>query len=93
MNKLKLVFLSLSAEKVNSTAVAALMVAAEGTMSLKEISDICGITAAATTGTIDSLVEKGFVTKALTNDRRVRKVIVTEKGREFIRRLEDIAYA
>lgn len=63
--------------------------AREGELSVKELSELLGLSLPATSRNIDGLLQRGFVERREDeHDRRIRRVRATEFGREVAIRLE-----
>ncbi len=61
----------------------------EGELSIKQIAELLGRSISATSRLIDQLVERGLVSRREDEqDRRMKRVAITEQGRTFIATLE-----
>lgn len=61
-----------------------------GVCSISSISKRVGLTLGATSHLVDRLVRKGYLTrKENPNDRRMKLVEITDKGKEFLSRLDE----
>ncbi len=69
--------------------VTLLLLDEEGELSIKQIAELLGRSVSATSRLIDQLVERGLVSRHEDEqDRRMKRVAITEQGRTFIATLE-----
>ncbi|MGA2366947.1 MAG: MarR family transcriptional regulator [Dehalococcoidia bacterium] len=56
-----------------------------GTLQTSDISCRLGISKSNTTSLLDKLIEKGYAQRELdSNDKRIKNIVITEKGRRFV---------
>lgn len=65
-----------------------------GPMTMKDLSDMMGLTHGAATGLVDRVLKQGLISRVrLESDRRVVEVSITDQGRELLQRIAQRRHA
>ncbi|MBF2055141.1 MAG: MarR family transcriptional regulator [Candidatus Sericytochromatia bacterium] len=65
-----------------------------GSMSMKDLSDMMGLTHGAATGLVDRVLKQGLISRVrLESDRRVVEVSITDQGRDLLQRIAQRRHA